>query len=123
MKQLIFTCLLLGAIGNVNAQSAMNHGNWESNTRTKSKAHQKESNEFDRTEMTVEDRTISFANLPEVKKSAWALVTDASGEIIVQRKISPAYNSLDVRRLLRGELYFVHIIYKDQSQKGFVLHL
>ncbi len=123
MKQIIFTCLLLGAISNADAQSAMNHGNWESNTKSKSKAHQREPNEFDGTEMMVEERTITFANLPEVKKSAWAVVADASGEVMVQRKISSSENSMDVRRLSRGELYFVHIMYKDQSQKGFVLHL
>ncbi len=123
MKMLLFFCLLVGTVGIAAAQPAMNHGNWETNTSARSRAHQAEPNEFESTEMTVGERCITFSNLPEVKKAAWVVVTDASGELVTQRKISPADNTIGLRSLTRGELYFVHIMYKDQSRKGFVLHL
>jgi len=115
---------MLALFSHVNAQSAVSHSKWEENSRSKTASGtQQEPNEFDAAEIAVANKIVTFGGLPDVQKAAWAVVTDANGEQLVEKKISPQNNSIDLRRLSKGEMYFVTIMYKNKSQKGFVVHL
>lgn len=110
---------------NAIAQGPMNHGKWEEGHYSKPQTQPriKEVNEFSETEISVEKKVAVFSNLPEKRKSAMAVVTDVAGDPIMQKAISPENNYIDLRRLSKGEMYFITIMYKNKSQKGFVVHL
>ncbi len=110
---------------NANAQGPMSHGKWEENSRDKvgMQPQKQEANEFSETEMSVDHKVVTFSKLPEKRRSAMAVVTDAGGEAIIQKAISPENNYIDLRRLPKGEMYFITIMYRNKSQKGFVVHL
>jgi len=82
-----------------------------------------EPNEFTGTEISVEKKIVTFADLPDLPKPIWAIVTDANGEQVTQKRISAASNVMDLRGLHKGDLYYLTIMYKDKSRKAFVLHL
>lgn len=123
MKKVLCTLTLLAAFYAVNAQSAMSHGKWEENTHTKTKVQVPETNEFTGTEMSVTKSIVTFSDLPELSKQIWAIVTDANGEMMTQKRITPTVNYIDLGRLPKGEMYFISLMYKNKSQKGFVVHL
>ena len=124
MKRLLIISALLAGITSVKAQTmaATTHSQWEENDNSHHKSPAAPINEFVNMEMTVNDRTISFSDIPEVKKTAYAVITNAEGEFIKQIKLSREQNSMDIKKL-RGGLYFVTIIYKNQSKKAFTLNL
>ena len=107
------------------AQGPMNHGKWEENRPAKNTSHKpaEETNEFSETEIAIQGKIVTFSNLPEKSRSVVAIVTDPTGEAILQKSISLQNNYLDLRRLSRGEMYFVTLVYKGKSRKGFVVHL
>lgn len=123
MKRFIITGMLLCTIQAVHAQPSADRSNWEDNDRVYHQPKSTQDNPFVNTEMAEFKKVITFSDLPEVKKPIWAIVTDPQGEVMAQKRVSPASNSFDVRRLSKGELYYVTLVYRSKSKKAFVLHL
>ncbi len=121
MKKIIIGCMLLTGISNAQAQTTASQAKWESSSNAQSAIQQ--DNEFANTEMNVENGRVTFSELPELKKATWAIVTDAAGAAVTQKRIAPNENTMDLHRLQKGEMYFVTLVYKNKSKKGFVLHL
>ena len=124
MKQLLFTCTMLAAFTVANAQPSpgMSHNQWEENDYSHHKTTAAPLNEFVNTEMSLNNRTILFTDLPAVRKPAYAIITNAEGEFIKQMRITPEQNSMDIKKLRTG-LYFVTIVYREKSKKAFTLNL
>ncbi len=120
MKKIIIACLLLAGATGVKAQATASAANWEDNS-----AHNtiQQDNEFANTEINVEHRRVAFSELPDLKKATWAIITDGAGNVMTQKRVTPADNSMDLHRLPKGEMYFVTLVYKNKSQKAFVVHL
>jgi hypothetical protein len=118
MKKLLITCTMLLAISAAKAQSYRGG----ENNRGRHKVEMPQDNEFANTEISMESRTISFTDLPDLPKPTWAIITDANGEVITQKRVTPTNSYMSARSLSRGDLYFLTLIYKNKSQKGFVLH-
>jgi F420-0:gamma-glutamyl ligase len=72
--------------------------------------------------MNVTRELASFANLPDVPKPTWAVISNADGEFIKESKITPTYNAMDIHRLPKG-MYFVTLVYRNKNQKAFVLNV
>jgi hypothetical protein len=121
MKRLSLIAALVTATYISGAQPSINHEKWEDKGSAKP-ATVSLYNEFAGTEMATNGGIVSFRQLPDLVKPTWAIVTDAKGEVIVQQKVAPSYNSIDIRRLSKGQVYFVSLVYKHKSQKAFVLH-
>ena len=92
---------------------------WENND---SKTVSKPANEFAGTEMSMQNGQVMFSGLPDLTKAIWAVVSDSKGEVIKQVKVSPQSNTMDIHNLHSGELYFVTLMYKNKSKKGFTLN-
>lgn len=114
---------MMAAVSAGRAQSAMSHGKWEENSHNKSRAQTEEANEFTGTEMSVTHKIVTFSDLPDLPKQTWAIVTDVNGEVVTQKRVTPTINYIDLGRLSKGEMYFVSLVYKNKSQKAFVVHL
>ena len=123
MKKALIIYTLLATMTVANAQPAMNSAKWEENNPGKSNINVAKPNQFTATEMSLGDAMITFSYLPDVPKTTMAIITDATGETITQKKISRADNTIDVHKLHKGELYFVTLVYKNKGQKAFVVHL
>jgi hypothetical protein len=123
MKRLIILCTILAAFTIANAQSTagMTHSQWEENETHHHKSTTAPFNEFVSTEMAVNKNLVTFSGLPAVKKCVYAVVTNAQGEFIKQTKVSADQNVMDISRLHSG-LYFVTILYKNQSKIAFTLN-
>jgi len=122
MKKVIIACILLTGISTLQAQTATNPTNWENNSSNAPKGIQQD-NEFATTEINTENGRVTFSELPELKKAIWAIITDATGAVMTQKRVNPTDNSMDLHRLPKGEMYFLTLVYKNKSKKGFVLHL
>lgn len=123
MKRLLVIPFAVASMACAHAQSAgMSHGRWEENNRSSRHTEIAQDNEYANTEIVVENRMAAFADLPDMPKATWAIVTDANGEVITQKRVTPTNNSMSLRMLSRGELYYVTLIYRNKSKKGFVLH-
>lgn len=114
--------MLVATTGTIKAQTVASNDNWENNSNRRSGMIQQD-NEFANTEINVENRRVSFSELPELKKATWAIVTDPAGTVMTQKRVTPNDNSMDLHRLPKGEMYFLTLVYKNKSQKAFVLHL
>ena len=123
MKKIIIMYTLLAGSYCVEAQTTANQTNWADNSTSKPRGVIQQDNEFANTEINVENRNITFSELPELKKPTWAIVTDPAGTVMTQKRINPNDNSMDLHRLPKGEMYFLTLVYKNKSQKAFVLHL
>jgi hypothetical protein len=119
MKNIILACALLLSATFANAQ---NPGPGDRNGASDNSATStpRATNEFDHTQMTVEHGVVTFSGLPEVKNSAFVVVTNAAGDVIKQNRISPEKNSLKLGSL-PPDLYFVTIIHDNKSRKAFTL--
>ncbi len=122
MKRLLIFCAILSAASPLYAQSPMTHNQWEENNDNKRVAVQQD-NQYANTEMTMENKRITFSDLPEVKHGTMAVISNSEGEILSQRRVDPTNNSMDIHWLQKGELYYVTLVYKSRSKKGFVLHI
>ena len=123
MKKIIIACLLVAAANTIQGQTMANQTNWTDNNNIKSKGAIQHDNEFANTEINVENRKVTFSELPYLKNPAWAIVTDPAGTVMTQKKVNPKDNMMDLHRLPKGEMYFLTLVYKNKSQKAFVLHL
>ena len=122
MKKIMFAGLLLAAVTEARAQTMATSTAWENdNPRAATKIQQ--DNEFANTEINVEGRKLSFSDLPDLKKPTWAIITDAAGTQMTQKRVTPQDSGMDLRHLPKGEMYFLTLVYKNKSQKAFVLHL
>ena len=119
MKQMIIACSLMLSTVLANAQNPAPGEHWGSNDNAPS-GMTKAVNEFDKTTMNVKDGTMTFIGLPEVKSSAYVVVTNAAGEVIKQAKINPAKNMMKLGSL-PSDLYFVTIIHDNKNKKAFTL--
>lgn len=108
-------------MASANAQTS-EHGKWEDNDNSRKVAPMSE-NQFIGNEIATTNRLVTFTDLPVLSKQIWAVVTNPEGEIMAQKKVSPKDNTIDLRRLSKGELYYVTLVYKNKSKKAFVLHL
>ena len=118
---MIVMSLLILAAGCASAQmSATPDVQSNSNDNSVRAAAQKPLNEFDKTEMKVEDGRVVFMGLPDVKNGASAILTNSDGQVIKQVKITPEKNVLKTGSL-PSDLYFVTIVYKNKSWKAFTL--
>jgi len=126
MKKTLIACLLFAGIGTVTAQTSA-QATWENNSpdnyRASTPAGIQQDNVFANTEISTDNGIITFSDLPELKKATWAIVTDPAGNLITQKRVNPAANILDLHRLPKGEMYFLTLVYKNKSKKGFVLHM
>ena len=123
MKRVLIICTMLAGVISANAQSvAMTHSKWEENDNSHRRPTTTRTNEFANLEMTVNDGIITFSYFPVVKKAAYAVVTNGEGEFIKQMKITPEQNTMSVRKLRSG-LYFVTIVYRNESKKAFTMNL
>ncbi len=73
--------------------------------------------------MTKSNHIITFAGLPQLTKPIRVVVTDAQGNIDIDRKISSVSNTIDIQTLKEKSLYFVTLMYKNRSKKAFVLNM
>ena len=120
MKKVIFAIAVLTMCIRAGAQ-VMNHSKWEENSSSNDKVKIAQDNEFAVTEMDENNRIITFSDLPVMPSSVRAIITDAYGNVMSQKKVSPLCNTMDIHKLSEGELYFVTLVYKSRSQKAFVL--
>lgn len=122
MKHIIVICALVAVSGAAQAQTT--DRSYASSARTSSpKARHaiKNDNIFEGTEMTHSSGSLSFSNLPELTKSPWAVITDEKGDLIKQSRILPD-ESIDIHKLSKG-MYFVSLVYKNKTEKAFVLEI
>ena len=124
MKKLTITCALLALAGATYAQRGPNptNDNGEKINRKNIEEPRWQENKFTGSEMTVDDKVITFSDLPEMPKPIWAVITNPEGEFIKQAKVNTQYNAMDIGKLRKG-MYFVTLVYKNKSQKAFVLKL
>ena len=123
------TLLIIGAmsIGYTSAWGqttpGMSHNKWEENSHTRyHKNAPVHTNPFVDAEISINEGIVSFSGLPDVTKPVYAIITNAEGEYIRQAKISPNLNTINISRLHHG-LYFITIVYKNESRKAFTLNL
>lgn len=120
MKQIIFSALLLIAAGGSYAQATATGNKWSENT---ANAKSETANgDFSKIAIKMQNRKISFDNLPQMSKSTTVVITNHEGEVVQQAKVNPVDNSVDIRYLEKGT-YFVHLKYRNEDKKGFVLNL
>lgn len=122
MKQLLITVMLLAGFTAAQAQATAMSRNREQSNSDNYRSRTVHVNEFSNTEMTINDGIISFSDLPDLKHPINAVVTNTDGEQVRQARISPQQNTLNIKRLHKG-LYFVTLIYKTHSKKGFTFNL
>jgi hypothetical protein len=77
-------------------------------------------NVFDNMTMENNNGLITFGEVPAVDHNVFAVLTNADGEIIKQRKISQENTTFNTGELEKG-IYFVTIMYRNESKKGFIL--
>jgi len=121
MKRLVIiisAMLVLNCIAHAQTPGASETA-WENSD---NKTVSKPANEFASTEMSMQNGQVMFSGLPDLTKSIWAVVSDSKGEVIKQVKVSPQSNTMDIHNLHSGELYFVTLMYKNKSKKGFTLN-
>ncbi len=123
MKQILIVFAFLAATQCSFGQSASGNGKWEDKATANSGTASKTGNEFTNTEMVQNGRAIKFIQLPKMKQAIFAVITDPNGDVVMQNSISYDKNNLDLRNLQKHKMYFVTLMYKSKSQKGFVLHL
>lgn len=124
MKKLLFICSMLVFAGMALAQNpGAAESSWEGNDNNNHKIISKQGNEFTGTEISRRDGEVIFSGLPECSKLVWAIITNSEGDFIKQMKISPENNIMNVRGLHAGKLYFITIMYKNKSKKGFTLSM
>lgn len=78
--------------------------------------------EFSNSEMTVENKHINFSGLPDLKKNVSVVITNTDGDVVKEGRINKENTSIDIQKLRKG-MYFVTLVYKESSRKGFVLHV
>jgi hypothetical protein len=122
MKKIVIVCMLLAGSGIANAQNGASQTNWQDNSQNTARGAVQHDNEFANTEINVDNRKVIFSELPDVKKATWAIVTDPAGTVMTQKRVNPTDNTMDLHRLPKGEMYFLTLVYKNKSQKAFVLH-
>ncbi len=117
MKKLIIVCsmLLSTVIANAQNPAAGDHSNNNDNAGA---AMSKAVNEFEKTQMEVKDGVATFTGLPQVKSSAYVVITNAAGDVIKQAKINPEKNAVKIGKLPQ-DLYFMTIIHNSKSRKAF----
>ena len=119
-KVIIVFALIAGSLAS-NAQ-AMNNSKFEESKSANEQVAVHHDNLFSKTELSKNGMVISFSSLPQTTKPTWAVLTDAEGNELIRRKVSPADNTMEVKKLTSGGMYFVTLVYRNKSQKGFVLH-
>lgn len=122
MKRIFIAACLLTAATTMFAQtsdkSSYTPTTHSSRSTTRSVSHDFK---FEGTEMSYADGHISFSNLPEVTKQPWAIITDENGEVVTQSRVN-SESSMDVHKLSKG-MYFVSLVYKNKTEKAFVLQV
>jgi len=122
MKQLLITTLLLAGFTGAQAQATAMSRNSEQSNSDNYRSRTVHVNEFSNTEMTIKDGVITFSDLPDLNHPINAVLTNADGEQVRQARIAPQQNTLNIKRLPKG-LYFVTIVYRSHSKKGFSFNL
>jgi hypothetical protein len=124
MKKFFIICICFSGSFMANAQTSAGiySNKWEENDQRHHKIAMKQNDDFSNTEMETKNSIITFSGLPDLKKAYAAVITNGDGEIIKQKRISPQKNEISVQGLKRG-LYFISILYKEKTQKKFVLNL
>jgi len=123
MKKLIIACILLVSAGATKGQIMAAGPTRENSTKSNSSVEPQHDNEFANTEVNTDHGKITLTELPELKKATWAIVTDATGTVVTQKRVRATDNTVDLHRLPKGEMYFLTLVYRNKSKKGFVLHL
>lgn len=77
-------------------------------------------NEFDNMTMEHSNGLVTFGEIPQMPKNVFAVLTNAEGEILKQKKITAEVNSFKTGNLEKG-LYFLTIMYRNEGKKAFVL--
>ena len=121
MKKVILVLAIAGTTFAANAQVA-SQGKWDEIKAGNDRVSLLQKQDFDNVEMTRSNHIISFAGLPQLTKPIRVVVTDATGNINIDRKISSVSNTLNIQSLEEKTLYFVTLMYKNRSKKAFVLN-
>ena len=121
MKKLIlvFTFAATGFAANAQVSS---QGNREESNTSNNHMPLPQNQDFDNVEMTKSNHMLTFAGLPKLNKPIRVVVTDATGNITIDRIISSVSNTLNIQSLEEKSLYFVTLMYKNRSKKAFVLN-
>ena len=124
MKQLLIISAIILSITTAKGQTTagMSHGQWETNEKVHHKTPSGPVNDFVSTEMAYDNGIVTFTDLPAVKKTAYAVLTNAAGDFIKQTRITPQQNTMEIKKLHSG-LYFITIVYRNESKKAFTLNL
>lgn len=120
MKRLFSTLAFITGLTPIFAQSSHNgyRDGWPASSTSEPAAEI----DYESTEMVLEANRIRFTDLPAMRKATWAIITNAEGEYIKEKRVFTSEDVIDVSRLKNG-LYFVTLVYRNKSKKGFVLHI
>ena len=124
MKKTIIICSMLALTCIAHAQTASDNAHvWNGNDNTSGKLAVKTGNEFAATEMSLNEGKLTFSGLPGLSRPISAVITDGTGDFVKQSKIDQENNTMDVRHLHTGRLYFVTLVYRNTSKKAFTLNM
>lgn len=115
MKKVMMTAAVMLALYTANAQTAANGKREERSTQAKST----DGDEYAGTGIALRKRKIVFTDLP---RATQVVITDSKGEMVKEARVSPADMAIDIHNLDKGT-YFIKLMYKGESRKGFVLNL
>jgi len=122
MKKVILV-VAMAAAGYTASAQVSSQSKWEESNTGNNPVTLQQKQDFDNVEMTKDNHIITFAGLPQLTKPIRVVVTDARGNISIDRKISSVSNTLNIQSLEEKSLYFVTLMYKNRSKKAFVLNL
>lgn len=118
MKKMI---VIVAMVATTVMAKAQNPDHWDENTgRNVSSGN---GNKFSDIEMVVDDKIISFTHIPKVPDEITAVITNAHGDEVAQKGITPLSNVIDLKNLRKGKTYFVTLVCNNKTQKAFTLHL
>ncbi len=122
MKKVILV-LAMAATGYAANAQVSGQSKWDETKAGNDRVSLQQKQDFDNVEMTKSNHIITFAGLPQLTKPIRVVVTDAQGNIDIDRKISSVSNTIDIQTLKEKSLYFVTLMYKNRSKKAFVLNM
>ena len=122
MKYILSTIALL-ATCSLNAQTpATANARPQENDKLTSAGQASAAGDFSRTTIVLKGRKLIFNDLPQLSKATIVTVINKEGEAVLQGKVTPADNAIDMRYLDKGT-YFINLLYKKERKKGFVVNL
>ena len=120
MKQLIIIC---GIIASSNFASAQGPAHWDENTGRTTSSGISQGNALSNIEMEVNGKLLTFSHVPQLSQEIKVVITNAQGEEVANKNITPLNAAMDLQSLRKGKMYFVTLQLNNKSQKAFTIHL